>query len=102
MLRLSLGYTEQYLDFNILLQQYSKDGLTILAFPCNQFGLQEPAKNHEILEGTVNSRFSDTPRKSVTKSSLTVFIRLQSIPAWSCWRENSWEGSLNRMRWRDH
>jgi hypothetical protein len=37
-----------------------------------------------------------TPPRRCHKSSLTVFILLQRIPAWSCWRENSWVESLNR------
>uniref|UniRef100_A0A914P915 Glutathione peroxidase n=1 Tax=Panagrolaimus davidi TaxID=227884 RepID=A0A914P915_9BILA len=47
-------YTEQYLDFNPLIEeilQNSNSNFTILAFPCNQFYLQEPAENHEILNG---------------------------------------------------
>uniref|UniRef100_A0A7E4VW82 Glutathione peroxidase n=1 Tax=Panagrellus redivivus TaxID=6233 RepID=A0A7E4VW82_PANRE len=45
------AYTQQYTDFNPILQQNSNAGFTILAFPCNQFYLQEPAENHEILNG---------------------------------------------------
>uniref|UniRef100_A0AC35GGV2 Glutathione peroxidase n=1 Tax=Panagrolaimus sp. PS1159 TaxID=55785 RepID=A0AC35GGV2_9BILA len=47
-------YTEQYLDFIPLIEetlQNSNSNFTILAFPCNQFYLQEPAENHEILNG---------------------------------------------------
>jgi glutathione peroxidase len=45
------AYTQQYTDFNPMLQQNSANGLKILAFPCNQFYLQEPAENHEIMNG---------------------------------------------------
>lgn len=45
------GYTNQYWDMNKLLDKYSDDGLAILAFPCNQFGAQEPAKNEALLAG---------------------------------------------------
>uniref|UniRef100_A0A668AS76 Glutathione peroxidase n=2 Tax=Myripristis murdjan TaxID=586833 RepID=A0A668AS76_9TELE len=31
-------------------------GLTILGFPCNQFGKQEPGKNHEILSSLKHVR----------------------------------------------
>uniref|UniRef100_A0A3B4U1U9 Glutathione peroxidase n=2 Tax=Seriola dumerili TaxID=41447 RepID=A0A3B4U1U9_SERDU len=31
-------------------------GLTVLAFPCNQFGKQEPGQNHEILPGLKHVR----------------------------------------------
>lgn len=36
------GFTQQYQDLAQLYQQYHEQGLTILAFPCNQFGKQEP------------------------------------------------------------
>jgi glutathione peroxidase len=45
------AYTQQYTDFNPMLQQNSANGFKILAFPCNQFYLQEPAENHEIMNG---------------------------------------------------
>jgi glutathione peroxidase len=32
-----------------LQEQYSDKGFTVLAFPCNQFGAQEPGSNEEIL-----------------------------------------------------
>lgn len=40
------------------LEQKNGDGtnFTILAFPCNQFYLQEPAENHEILNGITHVR----------------------------------------------
>uniref|UniRef100_A0A914WNU5 Glutathione peroxidase n=2 Tax=Plectus sambesii TaxID=2011161 RepID=A0A914WNU5_9BILA len=44
-------YTAQYLDFNGLIDSYGGDRFTILAFPCNQFYLQEPGSNKEILDG---------------------------------------------------
>ncbi|KAK0393290.1 hypothetical protein QR680_000135 [Steinernema hermaphroditum] len=40
-------YTAQYLDFSPLLQKFP--GLKIVAFPCNQFLLQEPIRDDEIL-----------------------------------------------------
>ena len=33
-----------------LFERYEDDGLVILAFPCNQFGAQEPGSNDEIAE----------------------------------------------------
>nr|APZ88407.1 GPX-5 [Bursaphelenchus xylophilus] len=49
------AYTQQYMDFNPLLES-NGDNLTILAFPCNQFALQEPAENHEIMNGITHVR----------------------------------------------
>jgi len=39
-----------YTQFESLYLNYSKQGLEILGFPCNQFGNQEPGTNEEILE----------------------------------------------------
>jgi hypothetical protein len=44
------AFTDQYLQLNALKQKYLGE-LDIAAFPCNQFGLQEPGENHEILNG---------------------------------------------------
>lgn len=35
-----LAYTQQYTDFNPLIEKNVNGGFTILAFPCNQFYLQ--------------------------------------------------------------
>ncbi|KAK6110092.1 Uncharacterized protein BM_BM2151 [Brugia malayi] len=45
------AYTMQYRDFNPILESNSNGTLNILGFPCNQFYLQEPAENHELLSG---------------------------------------------------
>jgi glutathione peroxidase-family protein len=37
-----------YAEFKALLSKYSDKGLVIQAFPCNQFGFQEPGTNEEI------------------------------------------------------
>src|ERR687886_3007944 len=44
------GYTTQYDGLEKLNQQYRDAGLRILAFPCNDFGAQEPGSNAEIVE----------------------------------------------------
>ncbi|VDD85796.1 unnamed protein product [Enterobius vermicularis] len=49
-------YTQQYLDFNPMLERNNKSDLYIAAFPCNQFYLQEPALNHEIMNGVMYVR----------------------------------------------
>ena len=43
------GYTNQYKDLQTLQNEY-KDKLQIIAFPCNDFGSQEPGSNSEIAE----------------------------------------------------
>merc|ERR1711916_351634 len=47
------GHTQKhYLELQKLHEKYNADGLEILAFPCNQFGGQEPASLPEILKNT--------------------------------------------------
>jgi len=42
------GFTSQYKDLQELHDMYSDKGLKILAFPCNDFGKQEPGSLNEI------------------------------------------------------
>lgn len=42
------GFTKQYAGLQALYEKYQDQGLEILAFPCNQFGHQEPGDAEEI------------------------------------------------------
>jgi len=42
------GFTPQYTELEDIYQQYKNLGLVVLAFPCNQFGEQEPGNAEEI------------------------------------------------------
>jgi len=42
------GFTPQYEGLEALWRDYQDKGLTILGFPCNQFGAQEPGNAEEI------------------------------------------------------
>ena len=44
------GFTPQYEGLEKLQQKFSSDEFSVLAFPCNQFGGQEPGSNEEIVE----------------------------------------------------
>ncbi|WP_444891353.1 glutathione peroxidase [Microbulbifer sp. DLAB2-AA] len=44
------GFTKQYKGLEALYDQYKDRGLTVLGFPCNQFGKQEPGSDDEIQE----------------------------------------------------
>lgn len=44
------GNTKQYTELQALHQEFEKEGLTVLGFPCNDFGGQEPGTNEEIKE----------------------------------------------------
>ena len=43
------GFTPQYKALEKVYQKYKADGLEIMAFPCNQFGQQEPGDENEIV-----------------------------------------------------
>jgi glutathione peroxidase len=42
------GFTPQYAGLEALWERYRGNGLTVLGFPCNQFGQQEPGTEAEI------------------------------------------------------
>ena len=42
------GFTPQYEGLQALYDQYGDQGFTILGFPCDQFGHQEPGDSEEI------------------------------------------------------
>ena len=42
------GYTPQYEGLEELQQKYAKSGFSVLGFPCNQFGAQEPGTEADI------------------------------------------------------
>lgn len=43
------GYTKQYAGLQALYEKYKDQGFEILAFPCNDFGGQEPGTNEDIV-----------------------------------------------------
>lgn len=44
------GLTPQYKDLQAMHEKYGTEGLSVLGFPCNQFGAQEPGTETEISE----------------------------------------------------
>ena len=42
------GYTPQYTGLEALHEAYHDKGMSVIGFPCNQFGRQEPGTNEEI------------------------------------------------------
>ncbi len=42
------GYTPQYAGLEALYEKFQDKGLTVLGFPCNQFGAQEPGDEQAI------------------------------------------------------
>lgn len=44
------GFTKQYTALEGIQQKYEKQGFSVVGFPCNQFGGQEPGTNEQIKE----------------------------------------------------
>lgn len=44
------GFTPQYTGLQWLQDQYADLGFSVLAFPCNQFGAQEPGNSEQIAQ----------------------------------------------------
>ena len=44
------GFTPQFAGLESLYQQYKDRGVTVIGFPCNQFGNQDPGTNEEIAQ----------------------------------------------------
>lgn len=42
------GFTPQYKGLEQIYREFKNQGFTVLGFPCNQFGAQEPGNNQEI------------------------------------------------------
>lgn len=42
------GFTKQYADLQALYDKFKSRGFVVIAFPCNQFGNQEPGSEQEI------------------------------------------------------
>src|SRR5205085_4738658 len=53
------GLTPQYNGLEALHEKYKEKGFTVLGFPCNQFGGQEPGTNEEIKQ-FCSSKYSVT------------------------------------------
>ena len=53
------GFTPQYSDLQKLYEKYSEQGLSVLAFPCNDFGAQEP-NNDEKIKGFCQTNYNVT------------------------------------------
>jgi glutathione peroxidase len=53
------GYTKQYAGLQEIYEKYNPQGFEILAFPCNDFGGQEPGTNEQI-KNFCSSKFGVT------------------------------------------
>src|SRR5436190_22394840 len=55
------GNTPQYKGLEELYQKYKDQGLTVLGFPANEFGAQEPGSNEEISKFCTSKYSVDFP-----------------------------------------
>ncbi|MBL6900701.1 MAG: glutathione peroxidase [Luminiphilus sp.] len=53
------GFTPQYEGLEKLYNEYKDSGFSVLAFPCNQFGAQEPGSTADIVD-FCTTRFQTT------------------------------------------
>jgi glutathione peroxidase len=53
------GYTKQYAGLQDIYEKYNSQGFEIVAFPCNDFGGQEPGTNEQI-QNFCSSKFGVT------------------------------------------
>ena len=80
------GYTKQYEGLESIYGKYKDRGFEILAFPCNDFGGQEPGTNEEIrtfCESKYNVTFSLFDKTKVlgeNKSPLYERLTNNSVP----------------------
>jgi len=53
------GFTPQYAGLESLYREFNPAGFSVLGFPCNQFGAQEPG-NHEEIAAFCRARYDVT------------------------------------------
>ena len=74
------GYTEQYKGLQALQDKYGANGFTVLGFPSNDFGGQEPGSNGEIKKfcalkyAVTFPMFSKNPVKGNEKQPIYQFL----------------------------
>ena len=85
------GYTDlNYKELVQLQMDYEEKGFTVLAFPCNQFGEQEPGTNQQILSfasdyGVTFPIFSkvDVVGESMCEAYKHLTEELGNAPSWN-------------------
>ena len=62
------GYTKQYSELQKLHESYSEKSFSVIAFPCNDFGEQEPG-DEAVIRHCANSYNAKFPLKSKYQSN---------------------------------
>ncbi|XP_048141731.1 probable glutathione peroxidase 8 [Rhodamnia argentea] len=83
-----------YTELNQLYERYKDKGLEVLAFPCNQFGEEEPGTNDQIKE-FVCTRF---------KSEFPIFNKIEvngekAAPLYEFLKTGKWEMFKDDIQW---
>ncbi|XP_050266986.1 probable glutathione peroxidase 8 isoform X1 [Quercus robur] len=83
-----------YTELNQLYEKYKEQGLEILAFPCNQFGEEEPGSNDQIVE-FVCTRF---------KSEFPIFDKIEvngenTAPVYKFLKSGKWGIIGDDIQW---
>jgi len=83
-----------YIELNQLYEKYKDQGLEILAFPCNQFGEEEPGSNDQITE-FVCTRF---------KSEFPIFDKIEvngenAAPVYKFLKLGKWGFFRDDIQW---
>ncbi len=79
------GFTPQYKELEELYQKYKEEGFTVLGFPSNDFGGQEPLKANEITSfceinyGVTFPLFEKTVVKGKDASELFQFLSSKKL-----------------------
>lgn len=88
------GFTKQYADWQKFHEEYG-DKITILGFPANNFGSQEPGSNEEIAEfcqknyGVSFKMFSKIDVKGEDKAPLYKWLSEKALNGWND-KEPTW------------
>lgn len=76
------GYTPQYKDLQALYDKYKDKNFTIIGFPCNDFGGQEPGNSEEI-RGFCTKNFGVTfplmEKVSVTTAPIYLWLKSKDL-----------------------
>lgn len=88
------GLTPQYEELEMLYQIYDKKKFTILGFPCNQFGNQEPGTNEDVQQfcklnyGVTFPVFAKIDVNGENEDPLYTYLKDQK--RWAFWRAIKW------------
>jgi len=83
------GFTSQFAGLEKLHEEYAKRGLSLLGFPCNQFGAQEPGDSTEIGAfctknyGVTFQMFSKVDVKGANQHPLYKWLSTKSLNGWN-------------------